>query len=172
MIREKFIKLDKNIMIFINVKLRCRALDLLMPIITYLGSSEFSTVLALSAIMVTGYSRESYGLKLTLTLIISGIITQVVKRTVNRLRPFLIMKDLHIKKIGIDDFSFPSGHTTAAFSSAVMTLLFYPHLTAPCLILALLAGLSRIYLGVHFPTDVVAGAFIGSTVSLLLFSYL
>lgn len=172
MIRDKFIKLDQKIMVFINVKLRCRPLDLLMPIITYLGSSEFSTVLAISALILTGYSRESYGLKLTLTLIISGIITQVIKRTVNRLRPFLIMKDLHIKKIGIDDFSFPSGHTTAAFSIAVMTLLFYPYLTVPCLILALLTGISRIYLGVHFPTDVAVGCVVGSTVSLLLYYYL
>ncbi len=82
------------------------------------------------------------------------------------------MKDLHIKKIGIDDFSFPSGHTTAAFSSAVMTLLFYPNLAAPCLILALITGVSRIYLGVHFPTDVAVGAVIGSTVSILIYNYL
>ena len=172
MLRDKFIKLDQKIMVLINVKLKSRILDTLMPITTYLGSSEFCTVLALSAIIITGYSRESYGLKLTLTLIISGIITQIIKRSVNRLRPFLIMKDLHIKKIGIDDFSFPSGHTTAAFSSAVMTLLFYPHFAAPCLILALITGVSRIYLGVHFPTDVAVGAVIGSTVSILIYNYL
>ncbi|WP_426350528.1 phosphatase PAP2 family protein [Alloiococcus sp. CFN-8] len=172
MIREKLIKLDQKIMVLINVKLRCRPLDLLMPIITYLGSSEFSAVLALSSLIVTGYGRDSYGLKLTLTLILSGILTQVIKRTVNRLRPFLIMKELHIKKIGIDDFSFPSGHTTAAFSMAVMSLLFYPHLTIPSLILALLTGISRVYLGVHFPTDVAMGAIIGSSASLLIYYFL
>ena len=172
MLRDKLIKLDHKIMVLINVKLRCRPLNVLMPIITYLGSSEFSIALIISALLITGYSRKSYGLKLSLALIISGMITQVIKRTVNRLRPFLIMEDLHIKKIGIDDYSFPSGHTTGAFSMAVMTLLFYPALTVPCLLLAFLVGISRIYLGVHFPTDVFVGIIIGSGISLLIYFYL
>ncbi|WDC85721.1 phosphatase PAP2 family protein [Caloramator sp. mosi_1] len=67
----------------------------------------------------------------------------------------------------LKDYSFPSGHTTAAFSIFTTLAFFFPYLSVLFISLALLVGLSRIYLGVHYPTDVAAGILIGS-----LFSYL
>lgn len=62
-----------------------------------------------------------------------------------------------------DKFSFPSGHTAAAFLFACLVANFYPLFAIPCFIWASLIGVSRVLLGVHYPTDTVAGAALGSS---------
>ena len=64
-----------------------------------------------------------------------------------------------------DQFSFPSGHTSAAFLVMGIISAFYPVLGIPLLIWAIWVGISRVMLGVHFPTDSVAGAILGYTIS-------
>lgn len=61
-----------------------------------------------------------------------------------------------------DQFSFPSGHTAAAFLFACLIFNFYPLFAIPCFIWACAIGMSRVLLGVHYPTDLVAGALLGS----------
>ncbi|WP_261844586.1 phosphatase PAP2 family protein [Aliamphritea ceti] len=61
-----------------------------------------------------------------------------------------------------DQFSFPSGHAAAAFAFASMLSLYYPSLSETALIIAGLIGLSRVLLGVHYPTDILAGAVLGT----------
>jgi undecaprenyl-diphosphatase len=66
-----------------------------------------------------------------------------------------------------DKFSFPSGHTSAAFVFAMLLSQFYPALMVPGFILALLIGAARVLLGVHYPTDIAAGALLGVVSALL-----
>ncbi|WP_049723771.1 phosphatase PAP2 family protein [Gilvimarinus polysaccharolyticus] len=61
-----------------------------------------------------------------------------------------------------DQFSFPSGHTAAAFVFAFLILSFYPLFAIPAYLMATLIGISRVLLGVHFPTDIIAGAVLGT----------
>lgn len=159
------VKRDHNIMMFLNKNLKCKLMDKLMPLITYLGSTPFVAAVCGFALLFFGRARDSFGFKVSAAVVISGSISQILKRTVNRIRPFLILNNLNIKKIGIDDYSFPSGHTCAAFTLAVMVLMFNPFYGIISLILALGVGVSRIYLGVHFPTDVIAGMMLGTLVS-------
>jgi undecaprenyl-diphosphatase len=79
------------------------------------------------------------------------------------------LQNLNIRKIGIDDYSFPSGHTTAAFCIAVMIALTIPHLSVIAISIAIAVGISRMYLGVHFPSDVLVGMLLGSITSLSVF---
>lgn len=162
---DYFVKRDHNIMIFLNKNLKCKVMDRLMPILTYLGSTPFVAAFCSFALLFFGRARDSFGFKVSAAVVVSGSLSQILKRTVNRIRPFLILNNLNIKKIGIDDYSFPSGHTCAAFTLAVMILMFSPMWGIFALILALGVGVSRIYLGVHFPTDVMAGMMLGTLVS-------
>ena len=66
-----------------------------------------------------------------------------------------------------DQFSFPSGHTAAAFLFACLVANFYPAFTFPCFIWAGAIAVSRVLLGVHYPTDLVAGAILGSSCALI-----
>lgn len=166
---SKIHKQDVAILKIINNSMSCKILDFIMPPITYLGSTIFSAIFTLLAILNPNKTIHSLGIKTLLTLAISSFISRLVKESVNRIRPFIKISNLNIKKIGIDEYSFPSGHTTAAFSIAVTSSLFYPNIAIAGIVLASCVGVSRIYLGVHYPTDVLAGTFLGSITSFLVF---
>ena len=84
-----------------------------------------------------------------------------LKRAMKRDRPYERIVDVHFRVRPPDRFSFPSGHTASAF--LMMTLLsnVFPALQIPTFCWAALVGVARVYLGVHYPTDVIAGAFLG-----------
>lgn len=84
-----------------------------------------------------------------------------LKRTTGRKRPCSIEPHCWSSLLPPDQFSFPSGHTITAFAVSVPLMLHFPELTAALLFCALSIALSRILLGMHFLSDVLAGAFIG-----------
>jgi undecaprenyl-diphosphatase len=85
-----------------------------------------------------------------------------LKRLTGRRRPCQIEPHCWATLLPPDHFSFPSGHTMTAFAVAIPLSLFYPTLTIGLLFCALSIALSRILLGMHFLSDVVAGAMIGT----------
>ena len=89
--------------------------------------------------------------------------TYVIKHIVKRPRPYVTHQDLHNLSTE-KTFSFPSGHSSGAFSVATSLSLNYPkwYVIAPAYIFAGATGFSRMYLNVHYPTDVLAGAVLGS----------
>ncbi len=95
---------------------------------------------------------------------INGLATYIIKNTVDRARPFDQYPETIHPKYHPLDYSFPSGHTSWAFQWATATSL-YAHkwyVTAPCFLYAGSIGYSRMAMGVHYPTDVVMGALVGS----------
>lgn len=153
----------------VNISLKCKLLDIIMPLFTYLASNFFLIIFCLFTELNPNSFIHLLGIKCTISLIVSTIISQIFKKSVSRLRPFLLINNLNIRKIGIDKYSFPSGHTTAAFAVGVMISLFYPTGTFVFTSLAALVGISRVYLGVHYPTDVLAGVILGSLSSFLVY---
>jgi len=92
---------------------------------------------------------------------IAQVITHGIKRLFGRKRPFELLANVNLSVcVPKDIYSFPSGHTTAAVTLALILGMWMPMLYTPFLFLALLCGISRVYLGVHYPTDVIIGAFI------------
>ncbi|MBK9081953.1 MAG: phosphatase PAP2 family protein [Rhizobiales bacterium] len=100
------------------------------------------------------------------TLLLALAISQTLKQIVGRGRPTLIDQ---VGPFYFDSFalrwsqaSFPSGHSTTAFAASVALAFFAPGWRAPLLTLAVLIAVSRVALGVHYPSDVIAGAFVGT----------
>jgi len=86
---------------------------------------------------------------------------KLVKHIVRRVRPCDASCPDEPPKRVLDRFSFPSGHTAGAFLMATVVSSFFPLMSAVFFAWAFLVGLSRIYLGVHYPTDVLAGMVVG-----------
>jgi len=85
----------------------------------------------------------------------------LIKKSVKRLRPFNKLPEIPYLLRPPDEYSFPSGHTAAAFLTARLISMPLPHLAVPLYLLAALIGYSRIYLRVHYPYDVFFGILLG-----------
>ncbi|PKB18956.1 phosphatase PAP2 family protein [Flavobacterium sp. 5] len=97
------------------------------------------------------------------TLAASAFITLVLKNSIKRDRPYVTYPEID-NVTNESSYSFPSGHTSAAFATATSLSMAYPkwYVIAPSFLWAGAVGYSRMYLGVHYPTDVLAGAIVGS----------
>lgn len=104
-----------------------------------------------------------------LSLLITAGITEITKHSVKRPRPYLAYPDDLVALHPVRGYSFPSGHTSLTFSIATSLSLSYPkwYVAVPSLLWASGVGFSRLYLGVHNPSDVLAGAITGAGSALL-----
>ena len=145
---------------------RSTTLDPTFKIIT---NSVFPVALAVPAVVTTLYllNKDSASKQQAIivggTVIISSAITGLLKYTIQRDRPFVTYPDInHITPE--DSYSFPSGHTSTAFALATSVTIAYPkwYVAAPAYLWASSAAYSRMHFGVHYPSDVIAGALIGS----------
>ena len=103
------------------------------------------------------------GLVIGASFLVTTLVATTLKHTINRARPFETYPDIQKLTSG-GSSSFPSGHTSDAFSTATSLSLAFPkwYVIAPSFTYATLAGYSRIHLGVHYPSDVLAGAIVGA----------
>lgn len=158
------IKVDQGLFLTINKQQRAW-LNRFFYSYTNLGGVKFQTGLALFLLFVP--PTRMTGVKLAYTQLIVTLVVQVFKRLTARIRPFNALESicpLRTEK----DYSFPSGHTAAAFCTALVLGSFLPVLGAIWMLVAMLVAYSRIYVGVHYPSDVLAGGIIGIGITSLL----
>ena len=165
---EALINLDHSMLIFIQEHIRNPVFTPFFTFITHLGDSGMIWILFSLGLLMTKKFRK-IGIMSICALLGSLFINNLIlKNLLARTRPFDLIQELIPLIPKPHDFSFPSGHTGSSFAAAAVI---YRNMTAkigiPVLILAILIGLSRLYLGVHYPSDVLFGVLSGIGISYL-----
>ncbi|MEK6772631.1 MAG: phosphatase PAP2 family protein [Bdellovibrionota bacterium] len=158
---------DQRLFEFLNSTLTHPWLDVFFPFLTDLHKSAVFQFTAYPMILIALYlkfGKKSLGIFLSLVLCIACtdfIGSQVIKNNVGRLRPGDNPKVQSLVKSPYGGTSFISNHSANMFAFAIFMSVFFPTMTIPFFVLAALVAYSRIYVGVHFPLDVLGGAFLG-----------
>jgi len=138
-----------------------RALIRLFRVVSRLGDGAFWYVLMLAIALFGGAKGILVALQMGLTGLVAATMYRTLKRWTRRPRPFRTHRDIVPLVLPLDEFSFPSGHTLHAVTFTIIALTWFP-LLAPLLIpFALLVAASRVVLGLHYPSDVLAATLIG-----------
>lgn len=157
---------DLPILDWIAANLRCAFLDAVMPVITLLGDGGVFWILVAVALLFFPKYRK-VGLGMGAALILGVLVCNVtMKPLFARIRPYDYQLEHYGKTIELlisaqHDFSFPSGHTLASFEAATVLAIHNRKVGIPALILACLIAFSRLYLYVHYPTDVLFAVAMG-----------
>lgn len=162
--------LEFRILDFIQNHVRSDFLDVLMPVISSLGNAGAIWII-LGVVLIARKKTRKMGWSVMFALLLDLVVCNLIlKPFVARIRPYDVNTAVSLLIAKPLDFSFPSGHTAASFTS-FSALLFATRdmknkkyriwLCAMTAVLALLIAFSRLYLYVHYPTDVLAGALLG-----------
>ncbi|MDR0267368.1 phosphatase PAP2 family protein [Paenibacillus sp.] len=160
-----FVLIDKKLFQYINGRLHNRFLNFWLYYITHLGGATFAIAASVLIWFFGPSSWSTSGAQAAIALAVSHIPVAAAKKLYPRIRPYLALPGTRTFRNPLKDHSFPSGHTTAAFSLAIPLILGHPEWIYLFLPLSCLVGISRIYLGLHYPSDVLAGAVIGTSVA-------
>ena len=153
--------MDLTIVNWIATHLRCPPLDFLMPVITMLGEYGFIWI-AVCIFLLARKQTRRMGCACALSLLIAFVCGEIVlKNIVQRARPFTHLPDLTLLIAPPGSFSFPSGHTGSSFAAACSLTLANRRNGWWAIPMAVLIAFSRLYLSVHYPTDILAGALLG-----------
>ena len=165
---------DLPILNWIQQNMQSTFLDFIMPFITILGDAGIFWI-ACSVILMFIPKYRKAGFSMGLALIFGVVVcNMILKPLVGRIRPYdynlqvlkLNWQDFLVHgKLLVEtphDFSFPSGHTIASFEACTVLMLGNKKLGIPATLLAILIAFSRMYLYVHYPTDVIASVILGT----------
>ena len=159
--------LDWTILHWIQDTLVCPALDFLMPKITLLGNGDAVWLLAAAALLITKKYRR-YGVLLLVALAL-GVLTGnlTLKPLIARPRPCWVDESVRLLIPNPTDYSFPSGHTLSSVIGATVLTKANAKFGLAAIPLAALIAFSRLYLYVHYPTDILGAAVLGVAIGLL-----
>lgn len=158
----EFIKqIDEAVLIFIKDNLSNNFFNIIMPIISALGNIGFIWILS-AIIMISIKKYRNYGFAVLTALAIGYIIGNIILKNIfARIRPYNMIEGIELLIEPLSDFSFPSGHTLSSFAAATVIFAANKKWGISAFILASLIAFSRMYLFVHYPTDILAGIVIG-----------
>ena len=165
------ISFDLPVLDWIQANMQSGFMDKFMPFITKFGDHGTFWMIVAALLFLFPKTRKT-GLGMAIAMMIGLLVCNVtLKPLVGRIRPYDLQAELGvtIQLLGerMHDFSFPSGHTIASVEAAVVMMKNSKKLGIPAMILAVLISFSRLYLYVHYPTDVIASIILGTLFALI-----
>ena len=143
----------------------CRGIRPFFSIISRIGDGVFWYVLIFLLPLIFGSKAIITSLQMIAAGIVGLLVYKWIKQLTERARPFTVSSNICLGTAPLDKYSFPSGHTLHAVSFSLIAIHYYPVLAWLLVPLTFLIALSRVVLGLHYPTDVLAGATIGTALA-------
>lgn len=160
---------DERLCVAMNRALRYTAVTPFFRAVSWLGNGLFWYALMLALLLQGGAAAVPVVLHMIAVGVVCTIIYKILKRGTLRPRPYEVVQAVAPGAAVLDNFSFPSGHTLHAVAFTVIAGAYCPPLIAPLAAFTLLTAASRVVLGLHYPSDVLAGATIGAALAGLSF---
>lgn len=154
--------IDNFILLFIKNNMHSYIMDKTMVTITFLGNGG-SIWIAIAALLIINKKYRKIGFIVLGALAISAILGEgILKHLIQRIRPSADIPAINMLILKPLSYSFPSGHSASSFAGAVVFSNYFKKYSLVFFVLAFLIAFSRLYLYVHYPTDVLAGVILGS----------
>ena len=156
--------LEFAVLDWIQAHLRCSFLDAVLPAVSWTANhGELWIILAVVLLLVRG--QRKYGAAVACGLVLDLVsCNMLLKPLIGRVRPFAVNTAVELLVKAPLDASFPSGHTAASFAAVFALKTAGSPLWKPALAVAVVIAFSRLYLYVHWPSDVLGGALLGAAV--------
>lgn len=156
---------DLTLCVRFNRTARIAAIRHLFRVTSRLGDGAFWYALMLALLAAEGGQALRPVGHMAAIGFVCTVIYKWLKSKTSRPRPFAVESAVRAGTEPLDAFSFPSGHTLHAVAFSTIAIAYYPALTGPLVLFSALVALSRVVLGLHYPSDVLAGGALGGIIA-------
>ena len=161
---------DTAVLLFIQEHIRCGLLDFIMVFFSRIGDAGAVWLVSGMVLFISRKYRKA-GFDIIVAVGICWIINEILKNIAARPRPFNELEQLTTVIVNLpSSLSFPSGHTCSSFAAAYVYARCFEKRGAWAYTVAVLISVSRAYIGVHYPTDIIAGAVLGTAGAAVVYS--
>jgi undecaprenyl-diphosphatase len=158
-------RLDSSLCVVVNHTSQYRLIRDFFRAVSRLGDGVFWYTLMVGILIVNGTEGAFPVIHMLLAGLVGTLVYKWLKGKTLRPRPYEVRQDIWLTGKPLDKFSFPSGHTLHAVVFGLVVLSYYPELASIIVPFTVMVGLSRVVLGLHYPSDVLAGALIGCLIA-------
>jgi undecaprenyl-diphosphatase len=163
---ESLLEWDRRWARRLNAGIGVACVRVVLRLVSRLGDGVFWYSVMLASIFTQGRAGLDMALRMFAAGMIGLVVYKLLKSRTTRPRPYQVLAGIRAGIDPLDAFSFPSGHTLHAVACSVVAVAHFPALAPVLVPFTLLVALSRVVLGLHYPSDVLAGAALGALVAL------
>lgn len=162
-------RLDSSLCVAVNHTSQYKLIRDCFRVVSRVGDGMFWYGLMTGILIINGAAGIVPVLHMSVAGLLGTMLYKWLKGKTLRPRPYEVHQDICLTGTPLDKFSFPSGHTLHAVVFSVVAISYYPQLAVIVVPFTAMVGLSRVVLGLHYPSDVIAGALLGAIIAGLTF---